>query len=227
MSYIKLSLFLIAFFILKPLLAQNNFTGYIEPQIAVNHKFSSIYGTNFSVGSRTYFYKEKGIELQTRQLDFAHFSELKVSSNQSIALGIQYRFRAPFETEKENELRITEQYNHTFKPSAIRYGLRTRIEQRIAPSLTTHRFRFRCAADMPLKGEKLDIGEPYFILSTESLLSIAKTKKPSYDQRFSSQVGYKLSTFTKLQIGLEYRIEDYNKALAHVLFINSAFVITL
>ncbi|WP_282164970.1 DUF2490 domain-containing protein [Cellulophaga baltica] len=226
-SYIKFGLIFCALFILSPSIAQSNFTGYLQPQISVNHKVSPLYTTNFSVSNRTYFYKEDALQLQTRQVDFAHFSDLKIATNKSIALGVQYRFRAPFEKEKENELRITEQYNYKFKPNNIRYGLRTRIEQRISPSLTTHRFRGRLAADVPLKGEKLDIGEPYLIFSTESLLSLARTKKPSYDQRFSFQIGYKLNSNTKLQVGLEYRLEDYNKQLAQVFFLNSTLVFTL
>ncbi|ADV48375.1 DUF2490 domain-containing protein [Cellulophaga sp. E16_2] len=226
-SYIKLGLSLILFFIITPSFAQDNFTGYLEPQISVNHKISPLYAFNFSTSNRAYFYKDGATAVNMRQLDFAHFSELTIASNQSFSLGIQYRFRALFEEEKENELRITQQYNYKFKPKSIRYGHRVRTEQRISPSLTTFRFRYRFAADMPLKGEKLDIGEPYIIVSTESLLSVANTKKPSYDQRFSSQIGYKLSSNTKVQIGLEYRLEEYNTTLAQVLFLNSAFVLTL
>lgn len=227
MSYIKTVFFLILFFIKTPIIAQNNFTGYLEPQLAINHKVSSLYSTNYSLSTRTYFYKTNATSIHTRQVDLSHFSELKTASNQSIAIGILYRFRTPFENEKENELRITQQYNYRFKTNTIRYGHRARAEQRISPSITTHRLRYRFTADMPLQGEKLDIGEPYFIASTESLMSVAKSRKPSYDQRFSSQIGYLLGTNTKIQFGLEYRIEGYNKALSHVLLINSSLVLAL
>lgn len=106
-------------------------------------------------------------------MDLAHFSKLKIRDNQSIALGLQYRFRQNFEN-GENELRLTQQYNITNKPNAVRFGHRLRTEQRITNSLTTHRFRYRFALDFPLVGEKLDTGEPYFVGSFENLLSVAK-----------------------------------------------------
>ncbi|WP_240905043.1 DUF2490 domain-containing protein [Flagellimonas oceani] len=208
--------------------AQTNLTGYWQPQVAANYKVTGTYSHNFSLASRNYIYDDEALTLRVRQLDLAHFSKLKVRDDQSIAFGIQYRFRNNFEKSRENELRLTQQYNITNKPFAIRYGHRVRTEQRITNSLTTHRFRYRFAVDFPLMGEKLNVGEPYFVGSLENLLSVAKNNSPEYDARLSGQIGWELNRGLKLQMGVEYRMEDYSSSLPqNILFLLTSAQLSL
>ncbi|NNE76514.1 MAG: DUF2490 domain-containing protein [Pricia sp.] len=207
-------------------LGQDHFTWYFEPDISLNYEVASNYSHNFEISQRSYIYDES-FRFKGRQLDIAHFSALKITYGQSIALGIQYRFRNVFENDEENELRLTQQYNITTQRGGIRYGDRLRVEQRIRPSLTTHRFRYRFALDIPLSGEKLDVGEPYFIGSIESLLSVAKGNKPEFDQRLTTYLGWLLNTETKLQAGIEYRVENYTQQNENVLFFLTSLVFSL
>ncbi|WP_231555177.1 DUF2490 domain-containing protein [Cellulophaga sp. Hel_I_12] len=207
--------------------AQENFTGYLEPSVAINYKVKATYSHNFTFSNRSYFFNNEAYQLKTRQIDIAHFSDLKIKSNQSIALGVQYRFRDNFEPDRENELRLTQQYNSTFKSRNIRFGHRLRSEQRIQTSLTTHRFRYRFALDFPLQGENLDMGETYLVGSTESLLSVAKATRPSFDQRITTHIGYFLSASIKIQAGMEYRLENYNQETERVLFVTSSLILAL
>ena len=227
MYFIKKILIVISCSLILQVSAQKKFTGYFEPSFALNYEVTTNYSHNFSLTNRTYFFNEEAYVFKARQLDFSHFSNLKVSGKKSMSFGIQYRFRTNFEPDKENELRLIQQYNFTTKTSIIRFGHRFRSEQRIQPSLTIFRFRYRFAMDLPLQGEKLDLGEAYLIASTESLLSASSANKPSYDQRFSTQLGFKLSEAYKLQMGIEYRTENFNNHLEQVFFLNSAFILTL
>ncbi len=206
---------------------QDNFTGFWQPQASLNYKVSSDYSLNFSVASRNYWYRGQGLELQLRQIDVAHFSNLKIRDNQSIGLGLQYRFRNPFEPERTNEFRLTQQYNITFRPQVIRIGHRLRSEQRLLPSLTIFRFRYRFALDSPLQGEKLDLGEAYIISSAESLFSASKNRSSILDKRFTVQLGWLLSERVKLQGGLEYRLENFTSKTQHMLFFLTSTVISL
>ncbi len=199
----------------------------MQPQFAINYSVATGYSHNFSLSQRSYVYREEAFELSARQLDIAHFSKWKVRDDQSLAFGIQYRFREVFEETKDNELRLTQQYNHTFKTSAIRYGHRLRSEQRIGPQRTLHRFRYRFAIDFALQGEKIDLGEPYLILSTEGLLSVANTLEPQYDQRFTGNLGVLVSKKTKIQLGLEYRTENYTRKTESVFLLLSSLVLSL
>lgn len=207
--------------------SQDNLTAYLQPQFAINYSVATGYSHNFSLSQRSYVYREEAFELSARQLDIAHFSKWKVRDDQSLAFGIQYRFREVFEETKDNELRLTQQYNHTFKTSAIRYGHRLRSEQRIGPQRTLHRFRYRFAIDFALQGEKIDLGEPYLILSTEGLLSVANTLEPQYDQRFTGNLGVLVSKKTKIQLGLEYRTENYTRKTESVFLLLSSLVLSL
>lgn len=222
----KIALFGFVFFN-SFLFCQENFTGFLEPSIALNYKVSDNYSHNFTFQNRNFFYNNEDYELITRHVELVHFSDLKIKPDQSIALGIQYRFGENFRPGNENELRLMQQYNRTFKARVIRLGFRFRSEQRIQASLTRYRFRFRVAADFPLQGEKLDIGETYLIASTESLLTAAKANKPSFDQRITTNVGYFLSKTVKIQAGLEYRFEDYAQKTEQVLFLTSSVILSL
>ncbi|NHF58704.1 DUF2490 domain-containing protein [Flavobacteriaceae bacterium TP-CH-4] len=213
--------------VVSSLMAQNNYTGYIEPDISVNYEAATNYDHNFKISTRTYFYDEGAYGLRSRQIDLVHFSKLKIRVNQSLAIGLQYRFRELFENDRENELRLTQQYNGTSKPSVIRFGHRVRSEQRIQSSITIHRFRYRFALDFPLRGEQLDIGEPYLIGSTETLLSVAKSNRPQYDHRFTVSLGALLSKETRIQAGMEYRFEDYiGGSTQEVFFILSSLILS-
>lgn len=224
----KSSILFICFWtVLYTLKAQDNWTGYWQPQLALNYKVTANYSHNFSLAKRTYLYQDSALDFEIRQLDFVHFSKLKISDNQSLGLGLQYRFRENFEQDKENELRITQQYNITHKARVLRFGHRLRTEQRITASATIHRFRYRFALDLPLQGVELDIGESYLVLTTESLLSAGKATRPEYDQRITAQLGWLISEKTKFQLGAEYRAENYNAVTENVAFLITNLVLSL
>ncbi len=207
--------------------AQENLTIYLEPQTSFNYKVAGNYHHNFAFSNRSYLFRNENFQLKVRQLDIVHFSSLKIRDNQSIGFGIQYRFREAFENDRSNELRLTQQYNITHKYRNLRFGDRFRAEQRFTQSATVHRFRYRLALDFPLQGVQLDIGEPYFIVSTESLLSVAKGSKPEYDQRVTAHLGWLLSPKTKLQLGSEYRFENYTQNTENVLFFLTGLILSL
>jgi hypothetical protein len=225
--FIKNFLFGFIFLGFNILVAQDNFTGYFQPQVAVNYKVSNNYKQNFSIAQRNYIFEDESSTFRTRQIDIVHFSNLKIRGNQSLALGIQYRFRQNFETSKQNELRLTQQYNITFKPRVVRFGHRLRSEQRITKELTIYRFRYRFSLDFPLQGEQLDIGETYFVGNIEALLSVANANVPEYDQRFTANFGWLLREKTRLQIGVEYRFEDYTHQTENILFALTSLVLSL
>lgn len=222
--YFYVVLFICTSFIIQ---AQDNLTGYWQPQIGLNYKVTSNYSHNFSFAKRTYTFRETNTEFTVRQLDLAHFSNLKIRDNQSVGFGMQYRFRKGFDDAKENELRFVQQYNVTKSNRSLRFGHRFRSEQRITNSLTIHRFRYRFALDFPLQGESLDIGESYLVVSTESLLSVANYSLPEYDQRITANLGWLMNAKTKFQIGMEYRAENYTQNTEHIWFILTGLVLSL
>lgn len=222
-----LLLFFLNFCLLPSAQGQENLTGYWNPQLSLNYNVTPIYSHNFSLENRSYVYRNSDLQLRTRQMDINHFSGLKISDNQSIGVGIKYRIRESFDSNSQNELRLTEQYNIILKRGSLRIGNRFRAEQRITNENIIHRFRYRFAADLPLRGEELNVGEPYLVLSTESLLSIGKSMAPEYDQRITSKLGWVLNPSTKVQFGGEYRAENYTSTVENELFFLSEIVLSL
>lgn len=213
---------LLLFLCVRYVQSQNNTVAYWEPEVSFNYKVAPLLKQNFSLGNRNYLYNDNKTQLTVRQIEIAHFSALTIQPNTSVGLGVQYRFREAFENDKENELRITEQFNFTKSDGSIRFGNRIRLEQRIQPSNLVHRIRYRFAIDLPLKGLKMDIGEPYLVATTESLLSLGKSEKPMYDQRITSQIGWSINNHLKAQLGVQFRMENYTENTEHVfLFLNS------
>ncbi|MEP2280232.1 DUF2490 domain-containing protein [Maribacter sp.] len=207
--------------------SQNNTTAYWEPEVALNYRVTPLLKQNFSLSNRNYTYHNNKAQLNIRQIEIAHFSSLTIDPYKSIGLGVQYRFREAFENNKENELRLTQQFNITKKVNSARFGNRFRIEQRIQPSNLVHRFRYRFAIDFPLKGLKMDIGEPYLVATTESLLSVGKSIRPMYDQRLTSQIGWSISQHLKAQLGVQFRMENYTESTEHVFFFLNSLVISI
>ncbi len=206
--------------------AQENLTSFWQSSAAVNYKVTKTYSHNFSFQNRNFIFDDEDFQLKVRQLDIGHFSNLKIKENQSIALGVLYRIREVFDG-GANELRFTQQYNLRHQPFVVRYGHRFRAQQRITSLRTTHRFRYRFSLDFPLQGEQLDVGEPYFVGNVEQLLSVAQQQKPQHDTRFTFYLGWKLSNKTKVQLGTEYRLEDYGQQLEHILFLLSSINLSL
>lgn len=211
----KTALFVLLSFILgcpAALRAQERFTGYWEPKVSIGYGVAGTYSHNFSLTNRSFLIDGGEGQLRVRQFELGHFSNLALGDNQSLALGVQYRFRNSFDGGAD-QLRITEQYSVSHRQLSVRYGQRIRAEQQFHKGFTVHRFRYRFAVDFPLKGQKVDPGEPYLVGSLEQLLSLEKGMSPQYDARLVGQIGWEVDPGIKLQMGLEYRMEEYTSGL--------------
>lgn len=198
--------------------AQEGLMGYWDPQVSINYKVTGVYSHNFSLINRSYLIDQGELRAKVRQFELVHFSNLEIRDDQSLALGIQYRFRNHFDG-GPNQLRITQQYNLHHNPFVLRFGHRLRAEQQYHKDFTIHRFRYRFAVDFPLQGQKTDPGEPYLVASMEQLLSVGKGASPQYDARLVGQIGWELEPGFKLQMGLEYRLEEYSSGMPQSILI--------
>lgn len=207
-------------------LSQRNFESLGESAFLVNHKFSEKYAVNFALESRYFLYQNSTFKLKQRQVDLAHFSTLNLNYTTSISLGIEYRNRELFNN-IGNELRITQQFNYATQKQGMRFGHRIRSEQRYFKTHTVFRQRYRFTIDFPLNGEKLDVGEAYFVGSLEGLLYLSKVLKPELGQRTTTQIGWQFTENLKLQLGLEYRLEAVNIETEKNLFILTSAILKI
>lgn len=226
MPYIKNLIFLLLLLICFSSKAQDDFVALGESAFAVNHNVSKNYSVNFAMRSRYFLYQNKNIQYQQQQMDVFHFSTFKLNFSHDLSFGIYYRNRDIFETGSD-ELRFTQQFNYKKQKLGVRYGHRFRAEQRILNTKTIFRQRYRFAVDFPLNGEKLDIGEPYFVGAFEGLLSLSNPDAPEIDQRTTAQIGWQLTENLKLQAGLEYRLEAFNIKGRNNLFVLSSAILRI
>ena len=207
--------------------SQNKFTGYYEPYIKLGYDIGKNYSQEFIFEERTTWYDNEAFTLKIKQVDLAHFSKLKLNDKNSVAVGLQYRFRENFSKDKENELRFTEEYTNTTQPSETEFKHRLRAEQRITSSSTSHRFRYNFAVLRSFKGSKIQNGAGYMIGDLETLLTVSEGFKPQYEQRIGAGLGWALSDLVKIELVTEYRLNDFTQNLGNELYVVTGLMIAL
>lgn len=208
-------------------LAQEKLNGFYEPYIKVEYDVTKSFSQEFILEDRTIWYDKESVTFEIKQVDIAHFSKLKLNDKNAVALGLQYRFRENFANDKENELRFTEEYSFSTKPKATEFEHRLRAEQRFTPSETSHRFRYNFAVTRSFNGSEIKKGNAYMIGDLETLLTVAKTSKPEYEQRIGAGIGWVLSDLMKIEVVTEYRLSDFTQNLVHELYLVTGMKISL
>ncbi|WP_194766654.1 DUF2490 domain-containing protein [Tamlana sp. I1] len=195
-----------------------------ETTLGVTSKFSEKYSADFAFRSRYFLYQYHTWDYNQQQIDFYHFSNFHLNDKHIVSLGIYYRNRDFFDT-GSGEIRITEKYNFVNQRSRLRYRHKLRLEQRFLKTLTIYRERYLFEVGLPLKGNTFDVGESYFTSSLEGLLSLSPHIKSIVSMRTNAKIAWKITKKLKLQTGLEYRLEAFNRKAYNVLFLlTSAFI---
>ena len=179
-----------------------------QHELSLNYKPETRWSFNFEFTNRNTFPKsEEAYKVQ--HLELSHFTTYQSGFYGSFSLGLRYRNRDLFDTERSNEVRFTQQYNYVRSYNQYRIGHRFRLEERLYTGETAYRLRYRLGIDFPLQGLRLDTGEFYTAINLENVYSVQDREKPDFNQRLSLTLGNKISAATKLQIALEYRKDDY------------------
>ena len=86
------------------------------------------------------------------------------------------------------------------KPKATEFEHRVRVEQRITSLEVSHRFRYNFAGCRAFSRFEIKTRNAYMIGDLETLLTVVKTSKTEYEQRFAAGVGFVLSDFVILKV---------------------------
>lgn len=218
MHYIKKLLFTILLFTFCDAFSQNSFSTLGESAFGINHKVSDKYSINFTGRSRYFLYKNEGLLYEQQLFDLYHFSTFNLTYSHKLSLGLFYRHRANTDI-VNNEVRLMQQFNYVKQKLGVHYTHRFRAEQRFFEEITIFRQRYRFSVDFPLNGEKLDIGEGYFMGSIECLISLSTSLPPLTDLRTTAIIGWQVSKNLKLQTGLEHRLESFNQRSFNLMFL--------
>ncbi|WP_432411729.1 DUF2490 domain-containing protein [Rasiella sp. SM2506] len=195
-------------------IAQGNFTSFFEPEIELKYAVTERYTQSFGIENRNFIYRNTNTTYTVKQIDISHFSEFAIKENQSVAIGIQYRFEETFNKTEENELRFMQQWEWENRYSNFIVKNRVRNEQRVYASTTKYRIRYELGFKFPLQADQ----KTYFKTETEALFELAKTQKPEFEQRATAVYGFIVLPKTNLEVGLQYRLAEYTQTIGHEVF---------
>ena len=202
----------ILLFCIPVLRAQENTALIWENEIDLNAKLSETVSLNIGSAYRNEVsdgLTNTSFDYESKHLQFSTNVSTIIGFYGKISGGIMFRFNTIENSNNENELRLSQQYSYSKRFNAFRIVHRAQLDERIRSASTVWRLRYRLSGDLPLNGLKLDKGEFYLVISTESLLSVSSRFRPEWDQRFTIALGNQLMDKIKIQLDTEYRIEDY------------------
>lgn len=94
----------------------------------------------------------------------------------------------------------------------LRIGHRFRTDQTfVSGQSTRYRFRYRFSIEVPLKGQSLNDGEWYLIASVEQIAQLQEARW-EWEQRQATALGYYINRRNKLEVGFDYRLDDFVEA---------------
>ncbi|MCP9199539.1 DUF2490 domain-containing protein [Gramella sp. GC03-9] len=203
-----------------------NFSSFLEPDVSLNLDRPNRWSFNFGIANRNLIHSEGETLFDARFLELSHFTSYEVGFYGKLSLGVRYRFNELLEDNSADEIRLTEQYSRSRKYNALKVAQRFRFEQRFRAT-TSYRTRYQFTLELPLSGERLDQNEFFLVGNTEALLSFGSDRKPGLEQRIGLSLGRELAKGTKLDMGTEYRLANYNQITRHELFFYTGLNISL
>ncbi len=210
--------------------AQTPVSTKIEPQASLNWKLNNRWAFNGKITSMQYVFSIPMRESRKghfEKYEAQIFSDYQLFRRKKISLGYVFKQNDPFEKAIEIENRVTAQFATWSYRNKVRISHRFRAEQRFKDTGFSERIRYRLSTDFPLKGDKMDKGEAYFVASNESLFEIAR-KNYDYENRLNAGIGWLLKKKQKIQFLPGYRISNIssNKE-THALILNMAYYFRL
>lgn len=206
--------------------AQEKFSSYLEPEISVNWNRPNRWSFNFAFGNRDILYDEQETQFTVQHVELTHFTSYEVGFYGKVSLGLRYRFREMFDDFNHDEVRIIQQYSRERSYNRVALAHRFRVEERFRDQ-TTFRNRYRFSVEFPLNGDRVDKNEFFLVTETEALWSLGKYENPSFEQRFGASLGRAISKDLKLELGTEYRLDDYTNDTSGELFISTQLSISI
>lgn len=194
-----------------------------ENEIDFSLPLKNSWSVDFGIGNRGLLAETIDGETSGYQHEHVEINQFtNYSSGESLvfSLGLRYRLREIFDSSNTDEFRIIEQIEIGPFPGSIPLSHRFRLEQRFREN-TIHRMRYRLQFGKPINEN--------FSWSTgmETLYSVSTRLKPEAEQRFSLGLGNTFFKDLELEIGLEYRMENFARNLGHEFFIVTGIGIDL
>ncbi len=197
----------------KMTFAQSNFAGYFMPLASVNYNLNEKFSQHFEFENRNFTYLNNDFEFKAIHVEFTHLTKYQYRPNHRLGLGVKYRFQSI--EGKENEFRLTQQYEwDNGKEALLKH--RVRVEERIYTSITKFRLRYRTAMSFKTKAFCDEVS-----ISNELGLEVNKETNPEYEERVVVEAGWQLTKKSKFVLGTQYRLTDFTATPKHNVFLTA------
>lgn len=202
--------FLVLFlFVISVSFGQNRYQIGTLPTLNIRKSLNNNWQLNFKSEFRQLFAEGITNSNQNSGYDYVHTDAAfivskKVGLNNKLASGFLLRF-----TNDHVIKRSIQQFTIIKSLNTYRLGHRFASDQTFEIDQDMQfRLRYRLTFDLPLNGQTVDPTEWYFKINNE-YLNIFKGNIYDLELRLSPNFGYVFTDNNKLELGLEYRINDF------------------
>ena len=190
-------------------IAQGTYRAGVLPSVNFNYKLANQWSVNFKVESRQLFKTgtfeaEYNTNYRYVLTDYSLLAAKKIGLNSRLSGGYLLRYR-------DNEIihRFIQQYTTVQRLTGYRLAHRLAMDQTFQSNEPIEfRLRYRLTGEFPLNGESADPREFYVKVNSEYLNAL---EDATYDLevRLVPLLGYTFTPRHKLEIGLDYRINNF------------------
>lgn len=188
--------------------AQHEYTGGIQTEIKPDFSFNKGWKLNGKITTRTLLFKGSSEE-SIKGISVFERSELEMIITKKIAqnsgVGFGYLIR---DEEGVFKQRLIQQFSTSKKYSNSQLGHRFRFDETfMKEEASIFRFRYRISYERSLGAKSKENSKIYFSISNEYLPTL-QNKELALEMRIFPAIGFKLNEKNKLELGIDYRIEE-------------------
>lgn len=207
--------------------AQNGYKGGIMFQLKPDFSFGKDWKLNTKLESRQLLFEGLNKDpfhttFQYERSDLEMVLSKKTSPTGAVGGGYLIRL-----DEGKFTHRFIQQYSISQSAWGMRLGHRFRTDETFERDESTrYRLRYRISMEKPLNGQEIDPGELYLNINNEYFQTL-QDRAYSLEIRAMAALGFNFSDQSKLETGLEYRIEDlFLNSNTQLLWLNVAWYVS-
>jgi hypothetical protein len=193
--------------------SQKNYRAGTIPQSNINFPVAKKFKLNTKLESRQIFFEQepghdKSNNIRYERTDLSVILTRKISADNTIGGGYLVRLE-----DGKFSHRLIQQFNHVKSYETIRLAHRIVLDETFSSEDPTEiRLRYRLGLERALSGRKIDVREYYLKVNNE-YLGIFSSGDPDLEIRASAAVGYNATDDNKVEVGFEYRVNEFNSAV--------------
>ncbi|MCB0628440.1 MAG: DUF2490 domain-containing protein [Saprospiraceae bacterium] len=174
------------------------------PSFNLNLKLPRDWALNFKAESRQSIRKRDDFKYEYLFTDLSLAGGKKIGVNTRLVIGYLVRLE-----NEGTQNRTIQQLNIVKRYVKVNLAHRIAADQTFADDEAVEwRFRYRLSAEIPLSGQSLDVHE-FFIKANNEYLNSLQGEKYDLEIRSVGFIGYVTSPVSKLELGLDYRIDSF------------------